>query len=138
MTEKNQIFRRFSGKKQLLNDEERNAEIVPEPPDVEQLRQELQRENYKKRYLRVLRSTICALVVVAAIAVLVSVIFLPVLQIYGSSMVPTLEEGEMCIRDRPKRAGGWRSLQPKREGEGWSLPLKKAESSRSLQAKIKI
>lgn len=97
MTEKNQIFRRFSGKKQLLNDEERNAEIVPEPPDVEQLRQELQRENYKKRYLRVLRSTICALVVVAAIAVLVSVIFLPVLQIYGSSMVPTLEEGEIVV-----------------------------------------
>ena len=37
------------------------------------------------------------LVVVAAIAVLVATTWLPVLQIYGSSMTPTLNEGEVVV-----------------------------------------
>lgn len=66
-------------------------------PDVEQLRAELSREQYKQRYRRVLRSTIYTLVVVAAVAVLISVLFLPVLQIYGASMTPTLSEGDIVV-----------------------------------------
>ena len=66
-------------------------------PDVEQLRAELSREQYKQRYRRVLRSTIYTLVVVAAVAVLISVLFLPVLQIYGTSMTPTLSEGDIVV-----------------------------------------
>ena len=66
-------------------------------PTVEQLTAELERERYKKRYHRVLRSTINTLVVVAAAAVLVATIWMPVLQIYGSSMTPTLNEGEIVV-----------------------------------------
>lgn len=66
-------------------------------PDVEQLRAELSREQYKQRYRRVLRSTIYTLVVVATVAVLISVLFLPVLQIYGTSMTPTLSEGDIVV-----------------------------------------
>lgn len=66
-------------------------------PDVEQLRAELSREQYKQRYRRVLRSTIYTLVVVAAVAVLISVLFLPVLHIYGTSMTPTLSEGDIVV-----------------------------------------
>ena len=66
-------------------------------PDVEQLRAELSREQYKQRYRSVLRSTIYTLVVVAAVAVLISVLFLPVLQIYGTSMTPTLSEGDIVV-----------------------------------------
>ena len=66
-------------------------------PDVEQLRAELSREQYKQRYRRVLCSTIYTLVVVAAVAVLISVLFLPVLQIYGTSMTPTLSEGDIVV-----------------------------------------
>lgn len=66
-------------------------------PEISQLEAELQREKYKKRYRSVLRSTVYTLIVVAAIAVLVAVLFLPVLQIYGSSMTPTLEEGEIVV-----------------------------------------
>lgn len=66
-------------------------------PTVEQLEEELRREKYKKQYNRVLRSTISTLVVVAALAVLVAVLWLPVLQIYGSSMSPTLEEGDIVV-----------------------------------------
>lgn len=68
-----------------------------ELPSVEQLRAELHRVKYKKRYKRVLKSTIYTLIVVAAVAVLVAVLYLPVLQIYGSSMTPTLEEGEIVV-----------------------------------------
>ena len=66
-------------------------------PDVAQLEAELQRERYKKRYKRVLRSTVYTLVVVAAIAVLVATIWMPVLQIYGSSMTPTLAESDIVV-----------------------------------------
>ena len=66
-------------------------------PTMEQLQAELERERYKKRYGSVLRSTVFTLVVVAAIAVLIATLLLPVLQIYGSSMTPTLNEGEIVV-----------------------------------------
>ncbi|MBR6534193.1 MAG: signal peptidase I [Clostridia bacterium] len=44
-----------------------------------------------------MRSTVYILIVVAAIAVLVATLFMPVLQIYGSSMAPTLDEGDIVI-----------------------------------------
>lgn len=66
-------------------------------PSAEQLERELHRERYKKQYNRVLRSTVYSLIVVAAIAVLVAVLLLPVLQIYGSSMSPTLNEGDIVV-----------------------------------------
>lgn len=66
-------------------------------PTIEQLEAELNREKYKKQYNRVLKSTIYSLIVVAAVAVLVAVLFLPVLQIYGSSMSPTLHEGDVVV-----------------------------------------
>jgi signal peptidase I len=44
-----------------------------------------------------LRSTVYALVVAAALAVLVATLWTPVLQIYGSSMTPTLEEGQFVV-----------------------------------------
>ena len=68
-----------------------------QPPTLEQLTAELARENYKRRFGRVLRSTLFTLVVVAAAAVLVATVWMPVLQIYGSSMTPTLNEGEIVV-----------------------------------------
>lgn len=72
-------------------------ERSPRLPNVEQLKAELNRERYKRRYKRVLRSTIYTLVVVAAVAVLVATIWMPVLQIYGASMTPTLDEGDIVV-----------------------------------------
>lgn len=68
-----------------------------EIPEIEQLEQEVRRLKYRSRYRSVLRSTFYTLVVVAAIAVLVATIWLPVLQIYGSSMSPSLEEGDIVV-----------------------------------------
>lgn len=67
------------------------------PPTPDQLRAELGREKYRTRYGRVLRSTVYALVTVAAVAVLVATLWLPVLQIYGSSMTPTLTDGDVVV-----------------------------------------
>ena len=66
-------------------------------PDVGQLEQELKRVNLRVRFRKLLKSTFYTLVVVAAVAVLVAVLFMPVLRIYGSSMNPTLTEGEIVI-----------------------------------------
>lgn len=66
-------------------------------PNQEQLKQELKRELHKYRYASVLRSTTNTLVVVAAFAILVATLWIPVLQIYGNSMSPTLQEGQIVI-----------------------------------------
>lgn len=68
--------------------------ILPSSQEVEL---ELKREQYKWNYLQVLRSTVFTLTTVAACAVLVAVLLLPVLQIYGSSMSPTVSEGDIVI-----------------------------------------
>lgn len=66
-------------------------------PSVEQLKKELREVRHKKQYGRVLRSTVYVLLISAACAVLVATIFFPILQIYGSSMEPTLSENEIVI-----------------------------------------
>ncbi len=70
---------------------------LPSKPSVAELEVELNREKYKRRYRRVLRSTVYTLLIVAAVSVLVATLWLPVLQIYGSSMSPTLKEGNIVI-----------------------------------------
>jgi len=66
-------------------------------PNSRTVEKELKRERYKRRYRRTLKSTVFALVTAAAAAVLVATLWLPVLQIYGSSMTPTLREGEIVV-----------------------------------------
>ena len=66
-------------------------------PNSQELEQELKRERYKSRYKRTMRSTAFALITAAAAAVLVATLWMPVLQIFGSSMAPTLEEGQIVV-----------------------------------------
>lgn len=75
----------------------KKKQVPPEVPSIQELQAELKRVKYNARYKRVLKSTIYTLVVVAAIAVLVATIWMPVLQIYGASMVPTLKEGDIVV-----------------------------------------
>lgn len=72
------------------------AEAVGEVT-TQQLEAELRRERYKRSFAFTLRNTIYMLITVAAVAVLVAVLLMPVLQIYGTSMAPTLEEGEIVL-----------------------------------------
>lgn len=72
-------------------------------PDLEALKKELKRERYKRRFRRLLRSTTNALVVVAAIAALIATLVLPVLQIAGTSMEPSLNDGDIVLMVKTDR-----------------------------------
>ena len=76
-------------------------------PSSAEVEQELNREQYKKRYTRTLKSTVFALVTAAAAAVLVAALWLPVLEIFGSSMTPTLSEGQyvVAVKDNTPQTG---------------------------------
>ena len=66
-------------------------------PPVDALQKELKRERYKRRFQKLLRSTVNALVVVAAVAALVATLLLPDLQIAGTSMEPSLNDGDIVL-----------------------------------------
>ena len=68
---------------------------APAVPSVRQLEEELKREKYRGRYKRLLRGTVSTVLVVIAAAVLISNLLLPILRIYGSSMSPTLVNGNI-------------------------------------------
>lgn len=86
-----QLFRhsREKGEKQQIS--------ADDLPTTEQLETELKYEKGKKEHSRFIRNTIFALITVAAVTVLISTLFLQVLQIYGSSMTPTLYEGNIVV-----------------------------------------
>jgi signal peptidase I len=64
---------------------------------TEEIERELNRIRYKERYGKTLLSTVYALITVAAITVLVATLLLPVLQVYGDSMSPTLENRQLIV-----------------------------------------
>lgn len=66
-------------------------------PEIPQLEAELKRERYKQRYRKILKSTVYAIIIIAAIAALIATMVLPVLQITGISMEPTLYDGDIVV-----------------------------------------
>lgn len=66
-------------------------------PSTDALKQELNRSRRNSGRRRILRNTLYALVTVAAAAVLVATLWMPVLQIYGTSMTPALTEGNIVV-----------------------------------------
>lgn len=66
-------------------------------PGLQSLKADLQREKEKTRFRNVFKSTVFMLVVAAAVAVLVSTIWFPVLRIFGKSMSPTVNEGNIVV-----------------------------------------
>lgn len=66
-------------------------------PTVEEIDQEINRRRYWKRYRSALRGALYSLAVVSAVAVLVVTLWMPVLQITGSSMEPTLNDNELVV-----------------------------------------
>ena len=70
---------------------------IPELPDTAELEEAVRRDRYYHRFRNMVTSTFLTLVVVAAVAVLVAVLFLPVLRIYGKSMRGTLDNGDIVV-----------------------------------------
>ena len=66
-------------------------------PSTEMIREEYERVDYNRRFRGTVRSTTNILIVVAAIAVLVAVLLLPILRIYGTSMHGTLDSGDLVV-----------------------------------------
>lgn len=66
-------------------------------PSAEAVKGELKRERNRIRYRRILKSTLYGLIVVAAVSALIATLILPVLQISGTSMEPTLNNGEIVV-----------------------------------------
>ncbi|MBR4861524.1 MAG: signal peptidase I [Firmicutes bacterium] len=66
-------------------------------PSLEEIQHERKRIRRGVYYRQSLRSTVSVLVVVAAVAVLIATLFLPILQISGDSMSPTLEHDEIVV-----------------------------------------
>jgi len=86
--------------------EEKEAEEgsgAPELPSIEQLEKELSKERYRTNYGQVLKSTIFYLLVVAAVAVIIAVFIMPVLQISGTSMTDTLDDGDIVVAVSTKK-----------------------------------
>lgn len=66
-------------------------------PEADVLQQELNRLNSRRAFLKILYSTLASLIVVAAAAVLISMLFLPVLRVTGTSMMPTLQNNDLVV-----------------------------------------
>ena len=74
-----------------------NTEVINQRFSIDELQDELKREQKKRQYRITTRNTIFVMIVVAAIAILIATLWMPVLRIYGTSMTPTLEEGNIVI-----------------------------------------
>lgn len=66
-------------------------------PTAEQLEAEVKKRKYRGDYIRIFKSTVSSLIVVAAIAVLIATLVLPVLRVTGNSMNPTLQNDQLVI-----------------------------------------
>ena len=66
-------------------------------PETSEIKAAYQKAKYKTTFWETIRSTVFMLVVVAAFAVLIAVLFLPILRIYGNSMKGTLDSGDIVI-----------------------------------------
>jgi len=66
-------------------------------PTRDQVETERKRYRWQKAYFKALRGTISVLTYVAAIAALIATLVLPVLQIEGTSMEPTLLNGDIVL-----------------------------------------
>ena len=69
---------------------------------IDEIKQELKKEKFKSRYVKVLMSTVYTLIIVASVAALIATLIMPVLQISGTSMEPTLNEGEIVLALKTK------------------------------------
>ena len=69
---------------------------------IAQIENELKRENYKSKYLKLFRSTIYTIIIIAAFTVLLATLVMPVLEIKGDSMNPIYSNGDIAVAFKTK------------------------------------
>jgi signal peptidase I len=72
-------------------------------PSRKQIETERKRYRRQKAYNKALGGTVYVLTIVAAVAVLIATLILPVLQIEGTSMEPTLTNGDIVLLTKTTR-----------------------------------
>jgi len=68
-----------------------------------EVEKELKREIYSSRYIKILKSTVYSLIIIAALSILIATLVMPVLEIKGLSMSPTFKEGDIVLSIKSKR-----------------------------------
>ncbi len=66
-------------------------------PSVDEIEFELNRVNSKHVFHKTMRNTIAVVIVIISISIIVSLLFVPVFKIYGTSMTPLLSPGEYVV-----------------------------------------
>ncbi len=90
-----QLKKKFTTKKKTKKEPKKKIDI--KTLTSTNIEEELKREKYKSRYLRVLKSTAGALLIIAAASALLATFFMPVFEISGTSMQPRFNSGEIVI-----------------------------------------
>ena len=80
----------------------KSAIKISDIPSSVVIEETIKKHKYQKRYSRVLKNTIFSLITVAAFAILIATLWMPVLQIYGASMTPTIDNNEIVISFKTK------------------------------------
>ena len=70
---------------------------IPSLPETEAIREAYDKASYADKLRKSIISTTNILIVVAAMAILTAMLFLPVLRIYGNSMNGTLTSGDLVV-----------------------------------------
>lgn len=83
----------------VLDNEETNTVNIPE---LALLEEEFAAYQERKKKRQTILRTMGVLATVSAAAVLVAILFLPVLRVYGSSMTPTLKQGSIVLSVKAK------------------------------------
>ena len=78
-------------------------EKKPSIPSLDEIQSERKRIRRGTYYRQALVGTVSVLLVVAAVAVLITTLFLPILQISGDSMSPTMEHDEIVVLLKTKK-----------------------------------
>lgn len=78
-------------------DKEKNKKRKLYIPTEEEIASERKRLKTRKEYIRIFLTTIYALIVVASVAALIATMIMPVLQVSGSSMEPTLNDDDIIV-----------------------------------------
>ena len=88
--------------KRIIPKKKSKQEVKYQKLTLKDIETELKRETYKSKYVKLLRSTIYILVIIAAFAALTATLILPVLEISTNSMEPTYKKGEIVIAIKTK------------------------------------
>lgn len=87
----------ISGYRSIMTDD---YDCYSDDLGIKELRQELRRVKYNNKFAATLFNTVGTLVVVAAAAILVANLWLPILKVTGTSMSPTLQEGQVLMASK--------------------------------------